>query len=365
MLDHRLPRWPFAALIYLAALDAVGFGVIAPVLTAIEDETGSSALTLGALVGVFAIGQALGFPLGTMLARRFGTAGSLYGAIALLMAGTAAFVFLEGLAIWFPARAVMGLGSGALWIGTVLATVEHFPGNEYRRLTGVMAAYGLGGIAGPAFGALPGTHLPFAAYFVTLAIAPLAVAVMGPPAAPQAHTPDWAPLRRRGFLLSSISILALAVGLGVLDGTIPLHLDELLDQSEVGILYVAAAIAVSVATLAAGRLDPRPVAVIGPAVCAAGIGIVAATGSLGAWIVGLAVAAAGLGMGQAGSMGVFLDAAGDAAIASVLVVWSLIWSAGYVLGPVLGGAWVDAFGFGTLIVVPGVFALSVFVVARR
>lgn len=361
----RSPRWPFAALVYLAALDAVGFGVIAPVLTAIEDETGSSALTLGTLVGVFAIGQALGFPLGTMLARRFGTPGALYGAIALLIAGTLAFVLFDGLAVWFPARAVMGLGSGALWIGTVLATVEHFPGNEYRRLTGVMAAYGLGGIAGPAFGALPGTHLPFAAYVVTLAIAPLAVAVMGPAAAPQTHTPDWSPLRRRGFLLSSASILALAVALGLLDGTIPLHLDELLDQSEIGFLYVAAAIAVSVATLAAGRVDPRRVAVTGPLVCAVGIGVVAASDSLAIWILGLAVAAAGLGMGQAGSMGVFLDAAGDAAIASVLVVWSLIWSGGYVLGPVLGGGWVDAFGFTTLIVVPGVFALAVFATARR
>ena len=64
-------------------------------------------------------------------------------------------------------------------------------------------------------------------------------------------------------------------------------------------------------------------------------------------------------------MGVFLDAAGDAAIASVLVVWSLIWSLGYVLGPVLGGAWVDAFGFGTMIVVPGAFAAATFFVARR
>ena len=290
---RRLPRLPFAALVYLAALDAVGFGVIAPVLTAIEDETGSSALTLGTLVGVFAIGQALGFPLGTMLARRFGTAGCLYGGIALLVLGTVAFVLFEGLAVWFPARAVMGLGSGALWIGTVLGTVEHFPGNEYRRLTGVMAAYGLGGIAGPAFGALPGTHLPFAAYLVVLLVSPFAVAVMGPPLAPQTHAPDWRPLRRRGFLLSAVSVLALAVGLGVLDGTLPLHLDDLLDQSEIGVLYVAAALAVSVATLLAGRLAPRPIAVVGPAVCALGIGIVAVTTSVPAWIVGLAVAAAG------------------------------------------------------------------------
>ena len=99
--------------------------------------------------------------------------------------------------------------------------------------------------------------------------------------------------------------------------------------------------------------------------CAAGIGIVAATDDVPAWIVGLAVAAAGLGLGQAGSMGVFLEAAGDAAIASVLVVWSLIWSLGYVLGPVLGGAWVDSVGFATLVVVPGVFAAAVLFVARR
>jgi MFS family permease len=42
--------------------------------------------------------------------------------------GAAGFVLGEGLAVYFPARFLMGLGSGGLWIGVTFMTLERWPG---------------------------------------------------------------------------------------------------------------------------------------------------------------------------------------------------------------------------------------------
>ena len=95
----------------------------------------------------------------------------------LLLAGDAGFVLGDGLGAWFPARGIQGLGAAGLWIGVTFAILELWPGTAYQRLTGVLAAYAVGSIFGPAIGAVEGIRAPFALHglFTLVAFLPLLV----------------------------------------------------------------------------------------------------------------------------------------------------------------------------------------------
>ena len=358
-------RRAFAILLGLAALDAAGYSVIAPVGPEISEQTGAGPLAIGALVGVFAAGQALGFWAGGAVVARRGARTAIVASLALVALGCTGFVALDGLGAWFPARALMGLGSGGLWIAIVLGTIERFRGEEYRRLTSILGAYAVGAVAGPAFGALDGVHAPFGA-FLALTLCGLALAACLTPARePTTLGSDGAAMRTTGFLFASGGILAIAVGYGIVEGPLTLHLGELLGQGELAALYVAAAIVTGVAAVAAGSLAPRPLVGVGAVLLAAGIAFAGATNDVVLWLPAVALAALGIGLGECGALGVLLEAVGTARIVTALVVWSQVWSLGYLAGPVVGGLVAEVAGYAALGVVPAVAALAVVATSRR
>jgi MFS family permease len=352
-------RGAFAILLGLAALDAAGYSVIAPVAPEIAARTGTGPFAIGSLVGVFAAGQALGFWAGGAVVARRGTRTAIVWSLALVAAGSVGFVALDGLAAWFPARALMGLGSGGLWIAIVLGTIERFPGAEYRRLTSILGAYAAGAVAGPAFGVLDGIRAPFVA-FLTVTLAGLALAARLSPRSDRVPSrPDRAAMRSSGFAFAAAGILAIAVGYGIVEGPLTLHLGERLGQDELALLYVAAAVVTGAAAVAAGSLSPRPLVAVGALLLAAGIGLAGATDDLLLWLPALGLAALGIGLGESGALGVLLDAVGTERIVTALVAWSQVWSLGYLAGPVLGGLTVELAGYTALGLLPAVAALAV------
>ena len=52
----------------------------------------------------------------------------------------------------------MGFGSGGLWTGITFATLGRWPGQEYLCMSRVFAAYSVGGLLGPAIGAIHPTN---------------------------------------------------------------------------------------------------------------------------------------------------------------------------------------------------------------
>jgi len=60
----------FAVLFALAALDAAGYSIIAPVVPEIGDATGAGPGLMGVLVASFAVGQMVGYPLSARLLQR-------------------------------------------------------------------------------------------------------------------------------------------------------------------------------------------------------------------------------------------------------------------------------------------------------
>jgi MFS family permease len=351
----------YLALLALGALDAAGYSVIAPVVPALAGETGAGPGVMGALVATFAVGMAVGFALGGQGVQRR-HAGFVLGASVVLMAlGCLGFVLGEGrLAVYFVARLVMGIGSGGLWIGVTFATLERFPGQEYRRLSGVLAAYSVGGIAGAGLGAVGGIQGPFLLYLALVVVAGVVVRLLGEPRERAVFRSDRAALRSPAFLLACTGILLVAIALGTLEGPLPLHFSSLLSQQEISALYVGTAVVIGTSAALTGNLSPRPALAAASVLIVGGIALAGVGGSVAVWLVAGALAGVGFGMGESSALGVLLHAVGTERIVLAMVVWSQLWAVGYLAGPAAGGGVAEVLGFGAIGLVPLAAALLVF-----
>lgn len=351
----------FAVLFALAALDAAGYSIIAPVVPEIGDATGAGPAVMGALVACFAIGQMVGYPLSARLLQRVHARAVLLASLSLTIVGDLGFVFGESLGVYFPARLVQGIGAGGLWIGTAFAILERYPGEEYKRLSGILAAYGLGAIAGPAIGGVGGISGPFLLHLVLVTALTLALLAIGAPKNTAKFGSDRAALRTPGFMLASAGILMVALTLGTFDGPMPLHFGEQLSQGEIAVLYVLAALVSSGAAALAGRRPPRLMLGAATVLMTLSIALGGSTEVIGLWVVVAILCGIGVGAGDAGSLGVLLESIGLDRIVLAMVVWSQIWAIGYLVGPAIGGGVAEAFGYGALGLVPLVASMFVFV----
>jgi MFS family permease len=352
-------RSTYLILLGVAALDAAGYSIIAPVVPAIADETGAGPGVIGALVATFAVGQMLGFPLAGRGVQRRHAAFVIATSLVLMVVGDLGFVLGDGLGVYFPARLLQGIGAGGLWMGVTFAVLERFPGEELRRLSGVLAAYSVGGIAGPAMGAAGGIRGPFLVHLAAVVLAAFAIAAVGAPRERAEFGSDRAALRTAGFWLASAGILMVALGYGALDGPLPLHFDQRLGQGEIAALYVVGALVLGASAAAAGRGPPRPMLVAAAVVLTLGIALAGLTETVPWWIAAMALASVGLGIGETGALGILLETVGPARIVLAMVVWSQVWAVGYLAGPAAAGAIAESLGFAAIGLVPLVAALIV------
>ncbi|MGI8606966.1 MAG: MFS transporter [Gaiellaceae bacterium] len=358
-------RTAYVALLALGGLDAAGYSVIAPVVPAISEDTGAGPWVIGLLVSFFAIGQVVGYPLAGRGIQRRNAAWVLGLALACMAVGDLAFVLGEGLWVYFPARLLQGVGAGGLWLGVVFGVLERFPGEEYRRLTGILGAYSIGAVAGPALGAIGGIRGPFLAHLVLVCVAAFVVWGLGAPSERPAFGSERAALRAPGFRLASAAIILVALSLGTLEGPLPLHFDDLLSQSRIGLLYLATSLMVGLSAMLAGRVQPRVALALGASFLVGGIALAGATDTVPWWVAASAIVGIGLGAGEAGSIGILLETVGTDRIVLALVVWSQLWAFGYLVGPAAAGGVADALGFGAVGIVPFGAALVVAVAFLR
>jgi MFS family permease len=342
----------YLVLLALGALDSAGYSIIAPVVPEIGDATGSGPGLMGVLVASFAVGQIIGYPLAGRGLQRKHAVAVLAGSLALIVIGDIGFIAADGLAVYFPARLLQGIGAGGLWIGVSFAVIERFPGQEFQRLTGVTAAYGVGAIVGPALGGAGGIRAPFAVHLGLVACLALALRFIGAPKEPVMFGSDARALRSRGFWLASAGILLVALSLGTFDGPLPIHFSERLGQVEIAALYVVAALVAAVCAVMCGRLRPRPVLAASTVLMPGAVALGGLTQSVGLWILVAVLAGVGIGAGEAGALGVLLESIGVEKIVLAMVVWSQVWAVGYLAGPAVGGGVAEALGFGAIGLVP-------------
>ena len=345
-------RRPYLALLGLGALDAAGYSVIVPVTPAIAATTGAGPALIGALVASFPAAMLVGYTLAGHGVRRRRPTVVLVGALALLALGSLGFVLGDGLPAYFAARLVMGLGSGGLWIAITFATMERWPGQEYLCMSRIYAAYSVGGLIGPALGTIGGVRGPFLAYLALVVLAmPLVVAVGTPPRR-RRFEPDRSVLRLPGFWLACVGVLFAILALGLVEGVLPLRVADRLQQAQIGWLYVGLAMLLAVSAVVAGRLVPRRAVAASVVLVTAGVALAGAAGTLPLFVVGLALAGVGVGIGETGATGVLLEAVAPERIVTAMVLWSQLGIVGYLAGPVVGGAVAEAFGFQALGLIP-------------
>jgi MFS family permease len=349
----------YLVLLALAALDAAGYSIIAPIVPEIGEATGAGPAVIGALVATFALGQIAGYPLAGRGVQRRDARLVLAASLAAVVVGDLGFILGGGLEAYFPARLLQGVGAGGLWLGVALAVLERFPGQEFRRLTGILAAYSVGTIAGPSMGAVGGIAGPFLVHLAAVAVLGSGLGALGTAREKIAFGSDRSALRAPGFRLASTGILLVALALGTFDGPLPLHFADQLEQAEISALYVGAAVVAGVSAALSGGLSPRLSLALATGALPLGIGLAGLTDAVALWIPAAALAGAGIGIGEAGALGVLLDSVGTGRIVLAMVVWSQLWAVGYLAGPAVGGGVAEALGFGAIGLVPLVAALTV------
>ena len=364
MAPRRGATAAYPLLLALGALDATGYSVIVAVAPAISDATAAGPTTIGLLVASFPAGMVAGFALAGWLVRRLGAKALLAGSLVLVAFGALGFVLGDSLAAYFPARLLMGVGSGGIWIGVTFDTLERCRGQEYLCMSRVFAAYSVGGLIGPALGAFGGVSGPFLAYLVLLALAMPLVLFVAEPATRRQFAADHAVLRKRGFWIASAAILFAVLALGVFEAVLPLHLAERLSQAQIGALYVGASLIVAVSAGTAGGKRPRPLLFGAILLAVVGITLTGAAVSVPLWLLALLIAAAGIGLANAGSLGALVEAVPVERIVTAMVIWSQIGILGYLLGPLAGGIVADAAGYEYVGLVPAAAALVVLVLLR-
>lgn len=342
----------YPVLLALGAIDAAGYSVIAPVTPEIAAATGVGPGVMGLLVASFPLAMIGGFVLAARGVERGRTSAVLVAGLLTIGVGAIGFVLGEDLAVYFVARLLMGLGSGGLWIGITFGTLERWAGQEYLCMSRVFSAYSVGGLIGPALGAIGGVRGPFLAYLALVAVGLGLTALLGQPAHRRAFAPDRSALRVRGFWLASAGVLFVYLGYGVVEGILPLHFASGLSQAAIGVSFVAMSLIVAGASALGGRYRPRAMLVASLALVVAGLAAASISAVVSVWLVALAMAGVGFGVGTTGSVGILLQSVRPERIVTAMVIWSQVGIIGYLLGPLVGGAVAEAVGFAWLGLVP-------------
>lgn len=191
-----------AFIVATLTLDAIGFGLIMPVMPALLQEVSGgdlaqAALWAGVMLGGFAVMQFLCGPLLGNLSDRFGRRPVLLISLAVL---TLDYILLAlAGTVWLVLAARLLTGAASSTMGTANAYLADIstPEQKARRFGLVGAAFGIGFVLGPAIGGLLaefGTRAPF--------YAAAAVAAMNLAFGAVVMRESLPPERRRPFQLS-------------------------------------------------------------------------------------------------------------------------------------------------------------------
>lgn len=180
-------------------MDAVGFGIIMPVLPQLVMEVGElnlpQAIEVGAWIGlVMAVATFIASPLLGNLSDRFGRRRVLLLALGGLALDYALLIVVETLPWLFVARALSGIFGGSYAAAQAAIADITAPTERARNFGFVGAAFGIGFVAGPAIGGFLGEIGPRAP-FVAAAILAAANMLYGLFIFPE----TLPPARRRAF----------------------------------------------------------------------------------------------------------------------------------------------------------------------
>jgi multidrug resistance protein len=367
---------PLGIVFTTVVIDLVGFGMVLPILPLWAESFDASPTQIGLLTASYAIVQLLFAPVWGRLSDRYGRRPVILASLA----GSAVAALLIGLAgtlvLLFVARILQGV-AGASYAAAQAYVADVTTRRDRARGMGLIgAAFGLGFILGPAFGAVFSTvdaRLPF---FVAAGLAALNLVIAYRrlpeslrPGAPRAPAPRLEIVRRSlasrelGPLvwLSFVATFAFVA----MESTFALFSERRFDYgaAEIAALFVFIGVMAAAAQgLLVGRLverfgEPR-VMIAGLAGTAAGLVLVAASEGLWVLLPGLALLAVASGLVFSTTTALISLAARDAEQGSVLGLTAGIGGAARIAGPLVATVLFQHLGISTpLILGAALFAL--------
>ena len=344
---------PLGIVFTTVVIDLVGFGIVLPILPLWAETFGASPIQIGLITASYAVMQLLFAPVWGRLSDRYGRrpiilvslAGSALSALMIGLAGT--------LLVLFVARVLQGVAGASYAAAQAYVADVTAPEERAKGMGLIGAAFGLGFILGPAFGAIFSAvdqRLPF---FVAagLAAANWLIAYRRlpeslRPGAATAHSPRLAVLRRS---LASrelaplvwLSFIATFAFVGM-ESTFALFGERRFDYDavEMGLLftYIGVLAAFGQGVLV-GRVVRRfgewRVLVGGLVGTAAGLAVTAAAHDLWVLMVGLLLLAVASGLVFATTTALISLAAHEREQGAVLGLTASVGSAARIAGPVV------------------------------
>jgi predicted MFS family arabinose efflux permease len=362
--DRRSPwgrRAVSAIAVGAVSIDAALLGLIAPLLPDIEQRTGAGDAALGLTLAAYAVPIfLLSLPLGRA-ADSIGRRPLLAAGLLLVAVGSVLIAVSDSIGVLLAARAVQGVGSAASGISAIALVSDMAPPGKRGEALGVaIGATGAGSIAGPALGGVMADVLSFEAPFVlfgAMAVGLLAATVIvlpretrrAGPAAPALPVIIRATRSGVGAWATAI-MLASAGALGLIEVVAPLDLEARLGLSSatIGILFAASIAVDALTSPLAGRWGDRRgrrgPAIAGLALSALSVALLAVLPGVGGAAVALAVYGAGFSLAIAAAVPWLDEAMAEGARGLAYGVQNLVYAAGYIVGPILGGVLLDRAG---------------------
>jgi MFS family permease len=343
---------------------ALGFGIVAPAIPAFARQFGVSVTAAAGVISVFALMRVVGaLPAGRMV-DRFGEPGVMAAGTAVVAVSSVLAGFSHCFTELLLLRGGGGVGSAMFSISAQALLLGSVPGGQRGRASGLFSGgFLLGGISGPAAGGLIAAwslRAPFFIYGGLLVVPAVLAAVVlrrapnhRPAAASRPRVRSLATLgravRNRTYRAAASANLADGfAALGVRGALVPLFVRDVLHRSVVwtGIGFLLFAALNGAALLPGGRvadtLGRRPVIVVGCAISAVGMVMLALLPGLCAFLAALAVAGFGSGLLDVAPAAMIGDIIGSGGGGTLVASYQMAGDVGSVVGPVAGGFLVDS-----------------------
>jgi MFS family permease len=361
----RPPSREVAVLSAVAFSVAVGFGLVAPVITRFASSFGVGRAAAGAVISVFAFMRLVSALACGRLVNRIGERLVLALGIGIVGVSSALAGAAQSYLQLMLLRGAGGVGSAMFSVSAMSIVLRSTTADQRGRAVGLFSgSFLLGGIGGPALGSTVahlGFRAPFYIYACTLLVAGgIGLALLprspmtDPPAVPgaAAGTTLAQAFRSRAYRAALAANLADNwAALGVRSALIPLFVVEVLHLSDswtyIGFFIVAGvnALVLYPAGRWADQRGRRPVLLVGLLLSAVAMALLAAVPTLAAYVVAMAVFGFGSGLLDVAPAAVVGDVVGGRS-GTTVAAYQMAGDTGSVVGPFAAGALADNVSYG-------------------
>ncbi|TMK80753.1 MAG: MFS transporter [Actinobacteria bacterium] len=331
----RTARRSFLPIGTVAAYDALGYALVAPILPALRERAHASPLAASLIFAGVSIGMFAGFVIGGLVIIRTGPRNAAIGGVLLHLCGDLLFIVGHTAGVYEAARMAQGLGSGMVWMSSVFAVIVRWPEHPEQQLGKILTGFAAGSVIGPLVAALGGPVRPFVAD-ACLAVVGLTAATFYPTGGGGSFGWRLHVLRSRRLAFALVMITLVALVISVLDGSYTLHFATKLSQTGLAVLITSSTIAYGVGALlpiaSRSLRASRASAQVGAVCCAALLLGLTTFDSVAMWFVLIVLLGAALGVTEAGVLSISSSAAGGG-LMTAQVVYAQAFAFGFLIGP--------------------------------